>query len=151
MNNAARSEHQRKGLTISITFHASLLLLAIIPLIVNSPDEPELENAIVIDFQDFSSKSSGGSAAAAPRKSAPRSQVALQKLDAATAMANPISKPNFRPVITSEGPGCQGCRIERDFLRAITESVRSSRGSQYRAYGEPNSSTKCLRRLGGEP
>lgn len=94
-----KSEDKRRSWTITIFVHALILLLALLPFITDTPDNPDYLQAITINFEqppimedDFSSKQSGASAAAASSESAapdeqpqtPREQVALANVTPAT-------------------------------------------------------------------
>ena len=98
--------NKRKGITISVVLHSILFLLAIIPFVVIE-SEPELEQAIVIDFRDMSSNTrSGSTSASASASPATRAKVAMASIAAPKASA-PIKPSIAKPVITSPQPDIQ--------------------------------------------
>ena len=97
------AEDKRRSWTISIVFHSVLFLLGIIPFLINEPQQ-EVAQAIMIDFQDFASKSSGNRSGSASSAKSPRPTVALNTLSA-TRPSQPMPKPQIQvPVITAPNP-----------------------------------------------
>ncbi|MEL6922830.1 MAG: hypothetical protein AAFO94_02200 [Bacteroidota bacterium] len=107
---AREKENKKKSRRFAIFFHFVLLALLIYPFMQpGTPDEPDFETAVVIDFTEFDKQASKKSSQRAQGKIAkqrkkPAPKRASEPKPEPTPQPKPAAKPKRKPVVTSPTP-----------------------------------------------